>query len=230
MHRQCAEICWKISTCALLFLLSSMPLAWAGSAPAAKTAPTTQAASATKTAPAATGASTPSVGAAGDGEVRVQCDDDPDCGEAVQRALSQSDSKDYEAALKTYQAVCQRWPTPWLLINLGRVQQKIGRPAEAVVTYQRYLDTATHDKPERIKVARAFLAQAQQEIEVQGYKKQLSEAKAKERPIYKKWWFWVAIGGTVAAAAAITAGIVVGTRSGPPVERQPAMYHVEIPF
>jgi hypothetical protein len=31
-------------------------------------------------------------------------------------------------------------------------------------------------------------------------------------PVYKKWWFWVAIGGAVVAAGAITAGIVVGTR------------------
>ena len=30
-------------------------------------------------------------------------------------------------------------------------------------------------------------------------------------PIYKRWWFWTAIGGTVAAAAIIT-GVVVGTR------------------
>lgn len=31
-------------------------------------------------------------------------------------------------------------------------------------------------------------------------------------PAYKKWWFWVAIGGGVLAAGAITAGIVLGTR------------------
>jgi hypothetical protein len=31
-------------------------------------------------------------------------------------------------------------------------------------------------------------------------------------PVYKKWWFWVAIGGAALAAGAITAGIVVGTR------------------
>ena len=31
-------------------------------------------------------------------------------------------------------------------------------------------------------------------------------------PVYKKWWFWTAIGGGVLAAGAITAGIVIGTR------------------
>lgn len=36
-------------------------------------------------------------------------------------------------------------------------------------------------------------------------------------PVYKKWWFWVAIGGAAVAVAAITAGVVVGTRQ--PSER-----------
>jgi hypothetical protein len=31
-------------------------------------------------------------------------------------------------------------------------------------------------------------------------------------PVYKKWWFWVAIGGAAVAAGAITAGVVIGTR------------------
>lgn len=29
-------------------------------------------------------------------------------------------------------------------------------------------------------------------------------------PVYKKWWFWVALGGAAVAASAITAGVVVG--------------------
>jgi tetratricopeptide (TPR) repeat protein len=126
----------------------------------AQTAPATRAAPTRKSGPAGASPAASTTSSAPESDTQVQCDDDPDCGEAVQRALRQSDAKDYEAALKTYQAVYKRWPTPWLLINLGRVQQKIGRPAEAVVTYQRYLDTATNDKPERMKVARAFLAQA----------------------------------------------------------------------
>lgn len=35
---------------------------------------------------------------------------------------------------------------------------------------------------------------------------------AEKTPVYKKWWFWVAIGGAAVAASAITAGIVVGAR------------------
>ncbi|HRI51393.1 MAG TPA: PEGA domain-containing protein, partial [Pseudomonadota bacterium] len=32
-------------------------------------------------------------------------------------------------------------------------------------------------------------------------------------PVYKKWWFWVAIGGAAVAAGAITAGVVLGTQA-----------------
>ncbi len=33
-------------------------------------------------------------------------------------------------------------------------------------------------------------------------------------PLYKKWWFWVAIGGAAVVAAGVTAGVVIGTRTG----------------
>lgn len=34
-------------------------------------------------------------------------------------------------------------------------------------------------------------------------------------PVYKKWWFWVALGGAAVVAAGVTAGVVIGTRSTP---------------
>lgn len=39
-------------------------------------------------------------------------------------------------------------------------------------------------------------------------------------PLYKKWWFWVAIGGATAAAAAITTGVVLANQP-PGLDRTP---------
>ena len=39
------------------------------------------------------------------------------------------------------------------------------------------------------------------------------------KPVYKKWWFWVAIGGAAVAAGAITAGVVFGTQAATAGER-----------
>jgi predicted Zn-dependent protease len=140
-----------------------------------------------------------------------QCDDDPDCGEAVQQALSQSNAQEYQAALTTYRGIYARWPTPWLLINMGRVEQKMGRPSDAIATYQRYLDVATNDKPDRVRVARAYMEQAKKELEVSRYKQMLSDEKA-AKPIYQKWWFWTALAGTVLVAAGVTTAVVLATR------------------
>ena len=46
----------------------------------------------------------------------------------------------------------------------------------------------------------------------------------KERtPLYKKWWFWTAIGGAVAVAGAVTAAIVLSNRPSPPPDRMVPM-------
>jgi hypothetical protein len=42
-------------------------------------------------------------------------------------------------------------------------------------------------------------------------------------PVYKKWWFWVAIGGAAVVAGAVTAGAVVATRSSAPTTTEPRM-------
>lgn len=236
MGRKGPRICWKTSALLVLALLGIGRLSLAKSlegpgtpAVRARATPVSGRPVAPSKSGPATSATAPAVGdTSSDKGVRIQCDDDPDCGESVQSALHQSNAKQYEAALKTYQDVYDKWPTPWLLINLGRVQQKMGRLDDAVSSFELYLATAPADKPERIKVARAFLAQTKQEIEVQRYKHMLDEEKAKSKPIYKKWWFWTIIGGVVAGG--VIAGAVAGTRSSLPPERMLSAYHLSFEF
>jgi hypothetical protein len=42
-------------------------------------------------------------------------------------------------------------------------------------------------------------------------------------PVYKKWWFWVAIGGAAVAAAGITAAVVLSMQSQAPADRMVPM-------
>lgn len=51
---------------------------------------------------------------------------------------------------------------------------------------------------------------------------------AKDKPLYKKWWFWTAIGGAIVVAGAVTVGVVLGTRADTSAERMPLPNH--IPF
>lgn len=221
---------WKISIPVLLCGLSTQSLASRprasthqkrrDSLPApSSTAPSRPAAmerSALAKTPAAEPKDTPT------GDTSIGCDADPDCAEAVQRAINQSEAQQYAAALRTYEAVYQRWPTPWLLINLGRVQQKLHLPERAVASYQRYLQSAPNGKSQRVTVARAFLKQAEQEIELKRFQLMLDEVKTHEKPLYKKWWLWATLVGGVGAAATI--GAVAGTQAVN--NRQPSSSHV----
>lgn len=50
----------------------------------------------------------------------------------------------------------------------------------------------------------------------------VSPASEREKtPVYKKWWFWVALGGAAVAVSAITAGVIVGAgaRAGGSADR-----------
>lgn len=157
-------------------------------------------------------------------ETPIGCDDDPDCAESVQRAISQSEAQQYAAALQTYEAIYERWPTPWLLINLGRVQQKLNRPAQAIATYQHYLKIAPTDKAQRIAVARGFLKQAEQEVQLKRYQQMLSEAKSKEKPMHRKWWFWTGLGGLAVAGAAAAVGGLAATQGARPAAPTNTLY------
>ena len=49
-------------------------------------------------------------------------------------------------------------------------------------------------------------------------------------PVYKKWWFWVALGGAVAVAASVTAGVVIATRPAASTDRTPPSNNLSFSF
>lgn len=100
---------------------------------------------------------------ASEGNDQAQCMSDPVCKAHFTRARKLSKSDDFEGALAAYQAAYRRREAPWLLVNMGRTLQKLGRPKEAVELFERFLSSGTEDAVAREK-AQQFLREAQQEV------------------------------------------------------------------
>jgi tetratricopeptide (TPR) repeat protein len=76
-----------------------------------------------------------------------------------------SEARQYEAALLAYQAAYAMRPASWLLINIGRVNQKLGKLNEAIASYRKFLaGDGIRQAPEMRSRAETFLAQAETEL------------------------------------------------------------------
>ena len=135
--------------------------------------------------------------------------------------------KRYEEALKEYRAAYERRQAPWLLINVGRTLQRLGRLDESLDYYQRYLRADPNPKPEVKSRVEEYIGQVKAGIETAPKKEpepaptltaapvQPVAPQPESKPVYKKWWFWTVIGVVVAGGAA--AGVAVAlTRSSTP--------------
>jgi tetratricopeptide (TPR) repeat protein len=166
------------------------------------------------------------------------CLRDPECKRLVNAGRADSEAGQFATALASYQSAYARVPAPWLLVNIGRMLQKLGRHEEALNSYAQFLttDLGRADAVLRGRV-QGYLAEAEntvseqkkqtaseqarlgeQERRLAGLKAQLDTQQnllvlekgklaATSRPVYKRWWFWVLIGG---ATAAVATSVAVG--------------------
>ncbi|MFO0576809.1 MAG: hypothetical protein U1A78_22640 [Polyangia bacterium] len=177
------------------------------------------------------------------------CLTDATCRASYQKAIDQFDAGKYDEAFANFQSAYQRRQMPWLLVNIGRTAQRLGRPAEAIQYYERYkkaepnIDAETEKRINRyIEQARALLEQTPEQQPLSGKPSEPpTEVKPAEppkpalqtslvaqpvdkpasQPVYKKWWFWTIIGVAVAGGVA---GAVAGatlSKSPPPEPFQP---------
>lgn len=148
------------------------------------------------------------------------CLQDDQCADLCDRAYSLSQLAQYEAALVTYQSAYVRKPVAWLLVNIGRTQQKMGQPQQAIATYERFLATAEAAADAELRdKAHRYLQAAESEVAMQ---RALSVPR---QPVHKKWWFWVAIGGAAVAVSAIATGVILSNPRIVP-NGTPASYHI----
>lgn len=92
------------------------------------------------------------------------CLKDTICRDAYYKALKLYDEGKYVEALDGFQTAYTRRQMPWLMLNIGRTLQRLGRAQEAITYYERYkkaelsIDAATLDRVNKyIEQAKAML-------------------------------------------------------------------------
>ncbi|MFO0579920.1 MAG: tetratricopeptide repeat protein [Polyangia bacterium] len=111
--------------------------------------------------------------------------------------------KRYEEALKEYRAAYERRQAPWLLINVGRTLQRLGRLDESLDYYQRYLRADPNPKPEVKSRVEEYIGQVKAGIETAPKKEPepaptltaapvapvqpVAPPQPESKPVYKKW-------------------------------------------
>jgi hypothetical protein len=163
------------------------------------------------------------------------CLTEPVCRGHYDQAVKLFEEGRFEPALGEFQAAYKRRQMPWLLINLGRTLHRLGRPREALEYYDRHRqaeakpDAETLDRLEKYSAQARALADTNPTTATEPTKDPAptpaepatptvaapvvapvvsAPPPPAPKPLYKKWWFWTALGGGVAAVAIV--GVVVG--------------------
>ena len=156
---------------------------------------------------------------AGPGAPDDGCLSDAVCRGRYDKAVQLFEGGRFEAALPEFQAAYERRQMPWLLINIGRTLHRLGRPKEALDHYERYKQAESRPDAETQERLEKYIAQAKALADTSGTPtvqanttppaSSPAAGSSSETPLYKKWWFWTAIGGGVLGVVLIT-GIAVG--------------------
>ena len=154
------------------------------------------------------------------------------CRTAYQKALALYDEGRYEEALAGFQGAYARRQMPWLLLNIGRTVQRLGRPKEAIGYYERYKKADPNIDPETERRVNKYIEQAQALLEQTPPSPQPLnltpppptpvDTPQVATPIYKKWWFWTIIGVVVAGGAVGAAvGVTQANKQPQPAPPEP---------
>jgi tetratricopeptide (TPR) repeat protein len=121
----------------------------------------------------------------------------------------------FDEALEEYQTAFDDKPLPGFLYNIGQCYRNLGDLDQAIFSFKKYLklDPEADNKE---AVQRLIEDLEDQKARGEGEKFTRKKRQAESKPVYKKWWFWtavgvVAVGGTVGVVAASSGG------SGPPM-------------
>ena len=131
----------------------------------------------------------------------------------AERAAADYKAGQFLPALEGFTKAYDLSPVPEVLFNIGQCHFQLSSWERAVFFYRAYL----HDRPNAPNRAlvEELIAEAERErktreaarsipLPVASAQREAARASAAEDPIYKRWWFWAAVG----TAAAVAGGTI----------------------
>ena len=156
----------------------------------------------------------------------ADCFVDEECSALVAKAKKAHNEKRYPDALLLYQNAYDKVPDARVLVLRGRSFFKQGQPDSALELYRTALPQLQGDAERRD--AEEFIRQAEDSLrgknqpstgnpagtaQTQGTDSRVVGLHGERAtPVYKKWWFWTAIGGGALAITAIGLGVGLSLR------------------
>lgn len=149
------------------------------------------------------------------------CSSDAACLSLYERAKTASNQGDLDEALRLYKLAHEVKSDPLLLLSIGRILHKQGKPEEARPYYVRFLAAPTDDPVPRQK-AEEYLQQLNSPSGAAPAKTESpspaspstgapTNPSTEPVPLYKRWWLWTLIG--VGVAGGVAAGVAIGVTS-----------------
>jgi hypothetical protein len=126
-----------------------------------------------------------------------------------ERAQRAYDLGRFETAIGHYSRAYELMPLPAFLFNIAQCHRLLGDYAQAAFFYRRYLDLA--GSPSNAPLTRELLSEMEQRQSERERQERETAARAQAAlaanpdqalqadPLYKRWWFWAAVGGAVVA-------------------------------
>lgn len=171
---------------------------------------------------------------------RISCDSDPECVRLRDEAQRLYEADKFQLAMSALTSAYVIKADPALLLNMGLTLLGLGQQQEALERCQQFelrvqkrseqesellslckqnaqrLEEESRAKAQQAKAdeeAKAKAAVATAAAEAATAEKEKEARALRERPIYKRPWFWGVIGGVVAAG--VIAGVTAGVLTSP---------------
>jgi hypothetical protein len=130
-----------------------------------------------------------------------------------ERAQRAYDLGRFEEAIVHYSRAYEAMALPAFLFNIAQCHRLLGEYAQAAFFYRRYLDLAGN--PPNAALARELLSEMEQRQSERERLERETGARVRaalqkprpedlQEPIFRRWWFWAAVGGVVAGMTAVT--------------------------